>query len=262
MVHKPGSKTTLNRLKVAILTLVPTIPRPANCRIDWLDQVPQPEEDARGTQYVALMATVYALANTASTLPILSAYLLRALFISLKDNVLVFLAGVWSPPFKDASGETRVQIQLAALAHASAFLIAHEVAREPIDFQTILPSILAVLESPSQSVRAAAVQCLSVLGRLIQAENPKTVYAIDTVYGIQSGELDQQPTGRTQLTIPLDQLQFLDWEDFQRYILILVDQSGYLTNDIDYLHALHQRHLTKHKSDSKKDSGCVQTRSD
>jgi len=59
--------------------------------------------------------------------------------------------------------------------------------------------------------------------------------------------------------IPLDQLQFLDWDDFQRYNLILVDQGGYLINDVDYLPAFHQRHLTKHKSDSKKDSGCVQT---
>jgi len=189
----------LNRLKVAILTLVPTIPRPANSRIDWLGHVAQPNEDARGTQYVALMATVYALANTASALPLLSAYLLRAMFISLKGNILVFLAGVWSPSFKDASAETRTQIQLAALAHASAFLIAHEAAQEPIDFQTIVPSILAVLESPSQPVRAAAIRCLSVLGQLSQAGKPKTIYAFDTVYGIQSGELDQQPTWSTKL---------------------------------------------------------------
>ena len=200
VVHKPGNKTTLNRLKVAVLALVPTIPRPANSRIDWLGHGTQPEEDARGTQYVTLMATVYALANAASTLPLLSAYLLRALFISLKDNVLVFLAGVWLSSFKNVSGETRVQIQLAALAHASAFLIAHEAAQEPIDFQTIVPSILAMIESPSQSVRAAAVQCLSVLGRLVQAGKPRTVYAFDTIYGIQSGEPDQQPTGSTKLT--------------------------------------------------------------
>ena len=59
--------------------------------------------------------------------------------------------------------------------------------------------------------------------------------------------------------IPPDQLQFLDWGDFQRYILALVDQGGHLTNDVDYLSAFHQQHLTKYKSDSKKDSGCVQT---
>ena len=145
------------------------------------------------------MATVYALANAASTLPVLSAYLLRALFISLKDNVLVFLAGVWSS-LKDTSRETRTQIQLVALAHASAFLIAHEAAQEPIDFQTIVPSILAVFDSPNQSVRAAAVQCLSVLGQLSQVGKPKTIYAIDAVYGIQSGESGQQPTRSTKLT--------------------------------------------------------------
>jgi U3 small nucleolar RNA-associated protein 10 len=138
------------------------------------------------------MTTIYALANAASTLPLLSAYLLRALFISLKDDALVFLAGVWSSfASKDPNAETQTQVQLAALAHASAFLIAHEVVQGSIDFQTIVPSILAVLESPARPVRAAAVQCLSDLGRLSQVVKPKTVYAFDTVYGPHSGEAIQ-----------------------------------------------------------------------
>jgi len=134
------------------------------------------------------MATIYVLANAASALPLLSAYLLRALFITLKDDALIFLAGVWTSASKDPLAETRAQTQLAALAHASAFLVAHETAQETIDFQTIVPSILAVFESPNQSVRAAAVQCLSALGRLGQAGKPKAVYVFNTVYGIHSGE--------------------------------------------------------------------------
>jgi len=189
IVHKPGSKTTLNRLKIAVLTLIPTISRPANSKIDWLSRVTQLDGDTRGAQYVTVMTTIYALANTASTLPLLSAYLLRALFISLRDDSLVFLAGVWSSSAsKDPNGETRTQVQLAALAHASAFLIAQEAAQGSIDFQTIVPLILAVFESPTQPVRAAAVQCLSVLGRLSQMGKPKAVYAFDTVYGSHSGE--------------------------------------------------------------------------
>ena len=203
VVHKPGSKTTLNRLKVAVLALIPTIPRPANSRIDWLNRVTQLDEDAREAQYVTLMVTLYALANAASNLPLLSAYLLRALFISLKDDALIFLAGVWSSASKDVSVETQTQIQLAALAHASAFFIAHQAAQEPIDFQTIVPSILAVLESPSQSVRAAAVQCLSILGQLSQMGKPQAVCGFDTVYGIQSGESNQQPSGEYQTHIYL-----------------------------------------------------------
>lgn len=167
------------------------IPRPANSRIDWLIQGSQSDEDTRGTQYVILMATVYTLANTASTLPLLSAYILRALFISLKDDALVFLASVWSSTSKDLSTGMRTQIQLAALSHASAFLIAYEGAQGSIDFQTILPPILAMLESTSQPVRAAAVQCLSVLGRLSQAGKPKAIYAFDTVYGTHSGKFNR-----------------------------------------------------------------------
>jgi len=176
------------------------MPRPANSRVDWLDHVTQPDDDTRGAQYVTLMTTIYALANAASELPLLSAYLLRALFISLKDEALVFLAGVWLSALTDSVAETRTQTQLAALAHASAFLIAHETAQGFIDFQAIVPSILVALESPSQSVRAAAVQCLSVLGRLSHAGKPKVVYALDTVYGVHSGESNQRPTGSTKLT--------------------------------------------------------------
>lgn len=177
-----------------MLTLIPTIPRPANSKIDWLNHVAQPGDDTRGAQYVTLMATLYALANAALTLPLLSAYLLRALFISLKDRTLVFLAGVWSSTPKCISEETQTQTQLAALAHASAFLIAHQASQESIDFQTIVPSILAVLESPSQPVRSAAVQCLSILGQLSQVAKPRAVYGFDTVYGIQSGESSKQPS--------------------------------------------------------------------
>ena len=257
VVHKPGSITTLNRLKVAVLTLIPTIPRPVNSRIDWLNHGTRSEEDTRGIQYVTLMATMYALTNAASVLPLMSAYLLRALFISLKDDALVFLAGVWLSASGDPSAETRTQVQLAALAHASAFFIAHEATQGTIDFQTIVPSILTTLESPSQSVRGAAVQCLSVLGRLSQVGKPKTVYAFDTVYGIHSGESNQQPMAVPNSQATPGQLQFLDWADFQRYTLALVDQGDHLVNDVDYLPAFHQQYLTKHKSESKKDSGCV-----
>ena len=54
-----------------------------------------------------------------------------------------------------------------------------------------------------------------------------------------------------------DKLQFLDRTDFQRYTLALVDQSGHLTNNPDYLPVFHHQYLTKHRSESKKDSGCV-----
>lgn len=167
------------------------IPRPTDSRIDWVNQATPPDEDTKGMEYVTLMTMVYTLANAASALPLLSAYLLRALFISLKDDALIFLAGIWSSASKDLSTEIRTQIQLAALSHACAYLIAYEGAQGSIDFQTILPPILATLQSSSQPVRAAAAQCISALGRLGQAEKPKAVYAFDTVYGTRSGKFGQ-----------------------------------------------------------------------
>ncbi|KAJ7270888.1 hypothetical protein C8J57DRAFT_1507853 [Mycena rebaudengoi] len=52
--------------------------------------------DIEGSTYVNLMRTVYKLANSTASVPVLTIGLLRELFVNLKDDALAFLAGVWA----------------------------------------------------------------------------------------------------------------------------------------------------------------------
>lgn len=53
----------------------------------------------------------------------------------------------------------------------------------------------------------------------------------------------------------LEKLQYLEWEDLQRYLHALVESRDHVAGDPGYLQVLHQEHLGKSKSDSKKDAG-------
>ena len=110
--------------------------------------------DMQGRRYVELMRTVYHVASSSSSSPVISTALHQALFMNLKDDALAFLAGIWA----GADGRARDDEQ-----PASAFLQAHIDENDGVDFQTILPMLLVALSSPSGLVRQAAVKCMTQL---------------------------------------------------------------------------------------------------
>jgi U3 small nucleolar RNA-associated protein 10 len=137
----------------------PLSPRPAHLSLNWLIEsnfvrlfslylvfayisyfLQMPVD--RGHRYVHLMRTIYHLANVSTTLPILSSRLLQALFIYFKEDALIFLVGVWST----SDAEVLKELRSVALLHAAAFLEAHILEDDGIDFQTILPSLLVALQ--------------------------------------------------------------------------------------------------------------------
>lgn len=134
-------------------------------------------------QYVKLMRMVYALANSSASLPLLSTNILRALFITLADDALVFLAGVWLSGASDGDA-----LAHAALCHAVAFFAAHSSAAHPVDFQTVHPALLVALQSKSHHIREAAAECVALMARMAAAKKAEGVYMIDLVYGASSGE--------------------------------------------------------------------------
>lgn len=284
LVLKPSSKTTLNRLKMAILAMIPTISRPVGVGIDWLGGAPQVmafppvsmpwfilkitqvnTTDTRGIQYVCLMRSIYRLANSSTSLPSISAHLLRAQFISLKDDSLAFLAGIWVsslPPLsiKMDEDDDKYVYHQAALRHAAAFLVAHQSTQNWIDFQTILPLIVLALGSMNQGVRAAAMECIFILNRLGEAEKPVAIYGFDTIYGDNSG----QPFPLFQLMGPsvdtgliLGEVQYLEWADLRKYVAAIVEHRHHLVTDATHIKAFHQQSLVRQKSDSKKDAAYV-----
>lgn len=145
--------------------------------------------ETRGNHYVHLMRTTYRLANSKKSLPAISAHLLRVQFISLKDDALMFLAGIWTsaPTNSPRKQEEEYRVQQAALHHAAAFFIAHQSTENWIDFQTVLPLIIFTLESSDSGVREAAVECICILSKLNEAEKPLAIYGFDSIYGEDSG---------------------------------------------------------------------------
>ncbi|KAI0920552.1 hypothetical protein AcV5_010550 [Taiwanofungus camphoratus] len=241
IVLKPSSHHTTYRLQVAILAMLPNIPRPAGVALHWLTAPlstwsGQQATDNRVVRYVQLMRAVYKLSNSMSALPLLSTHLLRMLFISLGDDALAFLAGEWlsSPENGEGSNEHN-HIRHAALRHAAAFFEAHYATERWTDFQTILPAILCALHSTDRLVREAATECVTLLKKLSQTKEISAVYAYDTIYGKGTANL-----------------QYLDWLDFRKYTDALSSARDHLVHDANYLHKFHQQHLTINKSDSKK----------
>ena len=142
--------------------------------------------DMQGRRYVELMRTVYYVASSSSSSPVISTALLQALFTNLKDDALAFLAGIWAGADKRARDDE--QLRAFALLHASAFLQAHIDENDGVDFQTILPMLLIGLSSPSGLVRQGAIKCMAQLQALSERQLV-TVYKFDGIYGVKESEL-------------------------------------------------------------------------
>lgn len=133
--------------------------------------------DTGAYRYLELMHALYKFASTAAV-P-LSTRIFETLIVNFKDDYLAFLGGVWT---NSADSELRT----TSLRHAAAFLEAHNLAEKVIDFQTILPSLLAALQTVDAEGKAAVLECLSQLVRLTK-KRFSAVYGMDTIYGDNSG---------------------------------------------------------------------------
>ncbi|KAI0670242.1 hypothetical protein C8Q78DRAFT_1138718 [Trametes maxima] len=246
VVLKPSSHNTLHRLQVALLSVLPNIPRPTGARLDWLADYTSASvvPDDQGARYIQLLRDVYRLSNSSAHLALLSTHLLRALFANLGDDALAFLVGVWLAASTDPHSKLQDEqshIQYAALRHAGAFLEAHIVTQRVVDFQTVLPAMLVMLQTPDTSVREAAIKCIAVVIKIAFEKAAESVYAFDAIYGSESAKL-----------------QYVDWADFQKYARAIGETRDNLVHDPDYLQTFHKEHLGYSKTDSKKVAGYKQ----
>jgi hypothetical protein len=134
-------------------------------------------------RYVYLMQSIYRLANASSNMPILATAILQILFVSLKGGALAFLAGIWATGGKNDFKESRS----IALLHAAAFLEAHILEDDGIDFQTILPTLRVALQNPDQQVCQGALECISRV-RILAGRKLLSVYRFDAIYGHSDSE--------------------------------------------------------------------------
>ncbi|KAI0692328.1 hypothetical protein BC835DRAFT_1416622 [Cytidiella melzeri] len=243
VVLKPAKRSTLQRLQVALLTAVSSIPRPAALSANWLSlsHTLRSNQDIPLTlaeQYVELMRSLYALANSTPSLPLVSSHIIQALVGGLGDDTLKFLAGIWINTGDSAATNSS---RYAALRHATAYLEAHYSTQRFVDFQVVVPALLVAVTDGDRRLREAAVESVTVLVRLAQAKKPAFIYAFDAVYGSSSADL-----------------QYLDWPDFCKYVQALHHSRQHLLNDPNYLHTLHQQLLVVLKTDSKKEAAYKQ----
>ncbi|THU93396.1 hypothetical protein K435DRAFT_779869 [Dendrothele bispora CBS 962.96] len=229
-VVKPNSKNTSLWLQLSLITVMARFTIPDGLRIDWIANQSMSELDDRAYQYAKLKRQLYKLAHLLG--PALGVYLIRDLFISLKHEAMVFLAGVW---LGAEDGEGDVPVQASALQHGLAFIQAHNSADVGVDFQTIVPSLLVALQSPEESVRRIATECFAVLNEM--KHKFTRVYAFDAVYGASQ-----------------DQIQYLSQEDLKSYVEAIVKHREHFLFDAGYAKVFHQEHLGKVANDSKKDT--------
>ncbi|KDQ16943.1 hypothetical protein BOTBODRAFT_144298 [Botryobasidium botryosum FD-172 SS1] len=250
VVLKPNSRGTTYRLQASLLSLLPALQAPVNVELDWMTHVNPIHKDMRGVRFVQIVRKVYTLANSSSSLHVVSTNLLRALFLNLREQTLLFLAGIWSSPSSGAdTGEGEGErgeekewegVRLAALHHGLAFLQAQN-AEKPRDFQVVLPSLLVALQSEDRRVRAAAILCVRALVAAVSTSQRPDIYGQDDVYGKAS-----------------DKVQLLDWADFTKYAKAVDEHGDHFATDATYVGVFHQTALRKQKSDTKKEAAYKQ----
>ena len=198
------------------------------------------------------MRTIYHLANVSTTtLPVLSSRLLQSLFLNFKEEALIFLAGIWST----SDAENLKESRSVALLHAAAFLEAHILEDDGIDFQTILPLLLVALQDSDALICQGALECISRI-RILSDRKLSLVYRFDNVYG--DSEREQSPFSVLSAAIIhfayTGALQYLEQEDSNRYLNVLIEHRDHFLTDPSYLKVFHEQHLIRGKSDKKRDA--------
>jgi U3 small nucleolar RNA-associated protein 10 len=190
IVLKPSNRLTLYSLQMSMLAVIAQLPRPSGVVINWLsNQSLVSPFECRGLVsfvYFLRQEAVHGIAETfmetmrivyglAQSLGAHSMSMLSILFNNLEADSLAFLAGIWT-------GSSDQELCLVSLRHASAFLQAHCSADQPLDFQTVLPSLIVAVQTLDRPGREAALECIAQL--VIPTDKRfSAVYCLDTIYG-------------------------------------------------------------------------------
>ncbi|KAF9078300.1 armadillo-type protein [Rhodocollybia butyracea] len=245
IVTKPNNKAIEGLLYLALLSDIAMLqPSGTKDTVNWVYPASKPDV------YAFLMQRLYLCTNTMmlSSAPQARMHVISALFTSLGAEAGVFLVGVWLNSGLKSNKDEDTPLSSAVLSHLSAFLQAHLklVSGEgrAVDFQTLLPTIIIALSNPSQDVRKAAVECLSILKELSVSDDGKgrkfeEVYAFDRVYG------DNQNGS---------ELQYLFPDDLAVYIASLVEMREHCVSDREYIGAWHAEQFASSDKNQEKSS--------
>lgn len=225
VVSKPLAPKTQQRVYLALLTAAVAVPPSLNTSTTWLGDV-----DASSTegQTRAAAQALYRWANSANLSSAVAKHLLHSVFAQLGEDVLVFLASVWTHP---ASIST---LRVAALRHAEAFVKAYTA--KATDFQLIIPATLIALQDESKPVRQAAATLLSTIAATPQSSSAE-IYALESIYGSRS-----------------DLVQLLKPSDLTKYLETITRALDEMVVDAGRLSLVHGQTLDLQSKNGKKDT--------
>ena len=199
----------------------------------------------RTTPLAQLMLHVYQTLHAPGVGKIASTKLVPVLFERMGWHALALLAGVWTSPgghdMRHAATSlaslvtaldrgsvvprSDVSVRLMAMRHAALLVTAATQHRRALDVQTLLPSLLVVLQDSVPVLRDAAAQLLCALDAWNAASEPgapREVYGLEQVYGQHSAAL-----------------QYLDTPTYVKYTSLLAKDAGAFINDAAFLAATH-----------------------
>ncbi|KAG7098539.1 hypothetical protein E1B28_000475 [Marasmius oreades] len=237
IVLKPNSKNTACWVQVSTINTLSQILPPEGLSVDFISSSLQRNPDDRGYHYAKVMRHIYKICNSLS--PALKKHLLCKVFLSLKDDALLFFAGIFSSKCYDSERDDLVknQMKASALHYASAFVEAAEDSEEAgIDFQTIVPCLLVALQDKALEVRKGATELLARIKRSTKKKFG-SVYAFDIVYGDNKHDI-----------------QYLSQEDFKKYMMSLLNHIEHFLHDPHYVRVFHKDHLARSSSNPKKEA--------
>jgi len=235
-VHEKLSRSTVRLLGVQLLyTVLRHMPvgHDASLFVDV---------QQRRTPAAQLVLLVYQTLHAPGAGAVASQTLVPVFFERLGPQALALLAGVWTTPGgSDGAAPTsvaeladaldtqcvvprsEVPVRLMAMRHAAMLVRAAAAQSHALDLQTLLPSLLVVLQDTVPVLRDAAAQLLCAMDEWHAAvEGTRDVYGLETVYGARSAAL-----------------QYLDAPTYAKYVSLLAREAGAFVNDASYLAATH-----------------------
>ncbi|KAI3624346.1 UTP10 [Malassezia furfur] len=160
-----------------------------------------------------------------------------ALYARLGRDALALLAGVWAMEERAAPGggaPSDVAERVLAVRHATQLVRRAAATHTPLDVQTLLPSVLLLLQDARAALRAAGAQLLGALAAAHAAAPGAAadIYGYECVYGAASAAL-----------------QYLDAPTLARYVARLAEDAPTFVNDAASLAATHAAALAGTKKE-------------
>jgi U3 small nucleolar RNA-associated protein 10 len=226
VVHKTSADKTQQRVYLALLTSAVAVPPSLNALTTWLGDVDASSSEGQ-TRTVA--QALYRWANSSNLSTAVAKHLLHSVFTQLGEDVLVFLASVWTNPAAIST------LRVAALRHAEAFVKAYTGAKAT-DFQLMIPATLIALQDEAKPVRQAAATLLRAISATPQSSSAD-LYALDSIYGSRS-----------------DLVQLLKPSDLTKYLETITKALDEMIVDAGRLALVHGQQLDLQSKNGKKDT--------